>query len=156
MISLFRNLIPIIVLLTIIHITFTFINKEKFTRYVIYNYLFSLYIVILLYIVTYDGLVSYENNVNLFIFKEIFRYKVNSKLFIQNVIGNILLFVPLGIYIKLNYEIKIFKLIFISIFISCSIELTQLIIGRVFDIDDVLLNLFGSFTGYYIIKNKKF
>ena len=33
---------------------------------------------------------------------------------------------------------------------SLSIEFTQLLIGRVFDVDDILLNVIGGMIGYFI------
>lgn len=36
------------------------------------------------------------------------------------------------------------------LFASVSIESTQLIIGRIFDIDDIILNLIGGMLGYGI------
>ena len=38
----------------------------------------------------------------------------------------------------------------ISLITTISIELVQLVIGRVFDIDDIILNLFGGFLGALI------
>ena len=40
----------------------------------------------------------------------------------------------------------------LSFIISVTIETTQLIIGRVFDVDDILLNVLGGLAGYCIYK----
>ena len=54
----------------------------------------------------------------------------------------------------LNYffKVKVISLIIITILYSLSIELTQTLIDRVFDIDDIILNLVGSIIGYYFSK----
>ena len=55
--------------------------------------LFIIYIIILFYIVSKQ---SYTYNIiNIKPFKEIFRYNLHSKLFIKNVVGNILLFIAI-------------------------------------------------------------
>ena len=50
--------------------------------------------------------------------------------------------------IKVYFNCKLLSLIFITILYSFIIEIIQFTIGRVFDIDDILLNLFGSIIGY--------
>ena len=113
--------------------------------------LFIAYLLILFSIVTYPlndyGLNNYK------IFSEILRYKIGSKEFIQNIIGNILLFIPFGMFLGYYFKIKVISLIIITILYSFSIEFIQILINRVFDIDDVILNLIGSIIGYYFSKN---
>lgn len=117
--------------------------------------LFTLYFIILFYIVTYRDN-NYGTN-NLILFKEIFRYKITSRLFIKNVIGNILLFMPFGIFIGYYIKkIKLYLVIILTLFLSCSIELIQLKIERTLDVDDILLNVIGGIIGYlfYTFQNK--
>lgn len=79
------------------------------------------------------------------------RYKIGSKLFFRNIVGNILLYMPLGFFVTAYIdERKIFPTMIISLITTISIELVQLVIGRVFDIDDIILNLFGGFLGALI------
>ena len=62
----------------------------KVTLYIIYAFL-------LFHMVTTTDFISYSNN---FIpFKEILRYNVTSRLFIKNVLGNMLMFLPFGFFI---------------------------------------------------------
>ena len=65
--------------------------------------------------------------------------------------SNVLLFIPYGFfacyYIDLKSFFKAFGLVFVA---SLSIEFTQLMIGRVFDVDDILLNVVGGMIGYAI------
>ena len=113
--------------------------------------LFSSYFVILFYIVTFKDK-NYGTN-NFILFKEIFRYKIRSKLFVRNVIGNILLFVPFGMFISYYVKkTKLYIIILSSISLSFLIETTQSIIGRTFDVDDILLNLIGGIIGFIIYR----
>ena len=59
---------------------------------------FIIYILLLYYIVTFQDN-NYGTN-NFIPFREIFRYNVSSRLFIRNVLGNILLFVPFGLFVS--------------------------------------------------------
>ena len=36
--------------------------------------------------------------------------------------------------------------------VSASVEVIQLLIGRIFDIDDIILNVIGGLFGFYIYK----
>lgn len=68
---------------------------------------------------------------------------------IQNICGNIYLFIPLGIFLPLiKKNINYLSVITTGILISIGIETTQyiLIIGNT-DIDDVILNTIGTFIG---------
>ena len=109
------------------------------------------YFLISFQIVTYQDVISYGNN--FMPFKELTRYRLGSNLFYKNVVGNILLFMPYGFfasyYLKLDKKRIAFLLVFI---VSLSIECVQLLIGRCFDVDDILLNLVGGILGYFIYR----
>lgn len=109
------------------------------------NKIFTAYIIILLIILTIPC--KTYGNANIIPFKEITRYHITSKLFLKNVIGNIVLFIPLGIFL---YKKR--KIIYI---IPLVIEISQIFIGRVFDIDDVILNIIGILFGISIEKKGK-
>ena len=77
---------------------------------------------------------------------------------IENILGNIILFIPLGIFLLLlfpKYSLK--KIIVLAFLCSLSIELVQLI-GRQFgnyrtvDIDDIILNTMGAIVGFIITR----
>lgn len=112
---------------------------------------FLIYILCLFQVVTYRD-VSF-GGVNYIPFKEIFRYNFGSSLFYRNVFGNMLLFLPYGFFIGYFIDTKKFRYIFIlSLISSLSIEITQLAIGRVFDIDDVILNVVGALLGFLLFR----
>ena len=121
--------------------------------------LFCLYVMVLFYVVSFQD-VSWSTS-NFIPFKEMFRYSLGSPLFFRNVIGNLLMFLPYGFFISKFIQInKTRKIIFLSFIASTSIETTQLLIGRVFDVDDILLNILGGIIGFliyhfmYFINNK--
>jgi glycopeptide antibiotics resistance protein len=136
------------VILSSVRITYLIVKRHKFVLYrEFFSLLFIIYILILFYIVSFQDL-NYGTS-NYVPFTEMFRYSFWSRLFIKNVVGNLLLFIPFGLFI--SYYLKnysIYPVIILSFITSLSIEVTQLMIGRVFDIDDIILNIFGAIIGY--------
>lgn len=66
----------------------------------------------------------------------------------ENVVGNVLLFLPLGFFALIVTGWRIVQVTLAGAALSACIELTQLVLGdRWVDIDDVLLNTFGTFAG---------
>ena len=140
----------VVVLASIRIAYFIFNRNESFIFYKeLTTLLFIIYVLFLFYIVTFQ-----DNNFgvsNFIPFKEIFRYDINSRLFFKNVIGNVILFIPLGWYITYYTRTKkIYPALLLSIIISLAIELIQSYIGRVFDIDDIILNIIGGILGYLV------
>jgi len=145
----------VIILSIISYIFFRILVRIKYKKKIEIRKEFSLilfitYLLILFFIVTYPVNNYGYNNYNLF--KELLRYKVGSHGFINNIIGNILLFIPFGMFLRYYFKFKVISLILITILYSLSIEATQILINRVFDIDDIILNLTGSIIGYYFSK----
>ena len=71
---------------------------------------------------------------------------------------NILMFIPLGMYLRYYFNYNLKKIIIFSFLLSLFFELTQLS-GlyfiypsnyRLFDVDDLMLNVSGSIVGYYL------
>ncbi|WBW50157.1 VanZ family protein [Peptoniphilus equinus] len=67
-----------------------------------------------------------------------------------NILGNVLITIPLGILLPMVYPyFKKFHRFFITLCLGViAIELIQLIIGRTLDVDDVILNTLGGLLGY--------
>ncbi len=139
-----------ILILMLIRVLYFKVTKKKIVFYrEVLLVLFLVYLVCLFYVVTFED-VEWSTS-NYIPFKEITRYSFGSKLFIKNVVGNIIMFVPFGFFVGYFCKIKNKGLMFIIItLISISIELLQKQIGRVFDIDDILLNVIGGFIGFII------
>ncbi|HPE14599.1 MAG TPA: VanZ family protein [Bacilli bacterium] len=133
-----------------LRIVYLITKKERFVLYKeILLVVFVIYILCLFQVVTFKD-VSWSGS-NFIPGKEIFRYEVGSSMFYRNIFGNMLLFLPYGFLVSYFFDIKrvYIPLILISI-ASLSIELTQLVIGRVFDVDDILLNIIGGLIGYFL------
>lgn len=82
---------------------------------------------------------------------------VNMESFQQTMIekiSNIMLFVPLGLFIPivLRNKRKLYKTTMIALGISFSVEFIQYFIGRSSDIDDIITNVLGAIIGYGLFK----
>lgn len=147
---------PMVVISMVIAISlrlvYIFTNKEKFILYKeLLKLFFIIYILCLFQVVTYQD-VSY-GGMNFIPFKEIFRYNIGSYMFYKNILGNMLLFLPFGFFVGYFLKTKNnYLIIILSLITSLSIEITQGIIGRVFDVDDIFLNVLGAFIGFLIYK----
>ena len=153
MIDTFLSIWPMIlifsVILVSIRLAYLIKNKEKIIIYKeLLMLMFIIYIMCLFHVVTFQD-VNFGSS-NFIIFKEIFRYEFGTFPFFKNVIGNALMFIPYGFfasyYLKAKKPVPIFILCLIA---SITIESTQLYIGRVFDIDDIILNVLGGLAGFY-------
>ena len=149
-----KDIWPMLLLFIIVIVTIRvmdiILNKKKFVLYKdLFMLMFILYMFLLFELVTSTDFESYSNN---FIpFKEIMRYKFMSKMFIYNVLGNILIFVPFGYFISRYVKPKkILPIIVDALITSVTVETVQLKIGRSFDIDDIILNIAGAIIGYFV------
>ncbi|GLB32813.1 hypothetical protein LAD12857_47360 [Lacrimispora amygdalina] len=72
---------------------------------------------------------------------------------LKNIIGNIILFIPLGflvplVYINAQRFYKTFLIVFLSVLLIESFQLFTML--GVFDIDDIILNCTGGIIGYFL------
>ena len=151
------EIIPMIILFSLVaimlRVVISLYNHEKINIFNDFKMLvYIIYLFVLFQLVTTIDFRSYSNN---FIpFKEILRYDISSKLFIRNVIGNIVIFIPFGYLISdtiyMNTKHKNIFIVLIFVFLtSLGIETTQMYIGRSFDVDDIILNFVGGLLGYF-------
>jgi len=142
-----------IVIIVSFRISYLIKNHERLVLYKELMMLsFIIYTLCLFQVVTFQDGVTWASN-NFIPFREILRYDITSRLFFKNVVGNMLMFLPFGFFI--SYYLKVEKIplpIILTIIASVSIEVVQLCIGRVFDVDDIILNLIGGILGYFIYK----
>ncbi|MBR5662574.1 MAG: VanZ family protein [Bacilli bacterium] len=138
------------VLITV-RLAYLITNHKKIELYKeVFGLIFVIYILLLFELLTATDTNPYHG-VNLKPFTEITRYKFGTRLFNINVFGNILIFIPFGLFISSYLKSKkVFSVLFISIITSTFAELVQLKIGRSFDIDDIILNVVGSIIGYLL------
>ena len=145
---------PMLVFISVVAISlrgaYIFKGSRKFVLHKeVLSLVFILYILCLYYILTYQDVGT--GGVNLVPFKEMFRYTFGSYKFMKNIVGNILLFLPFGFFASyyLNTR-KASAPVLVALIVSLSAEGIQYYLGRVFDIDDVILNVFGGFLGYLL------
>ncbi len=63
------------------------------------------------------------------------------------------MFLPFGLFTSYYLKVERIQLpILLTCIASIAIECVQLAIGRVFDVDDILLNILGGIIGYLIYK----
>lgn len=143
---------------------------SKFVRLIVIL-VFSVYCVFLAYVLFFNlrfTHLSYINHikrsVNLIPFKTIAEYisrikndSINLSTFIENVFGNLVLFLPMGFMLPcLSDKFRRFSKVFLtSLIMILIIEATQLFttLGS-FDIDDIIFNMFGCCVGYGIYSLK--
>jgi glycopeptide antibiotics resistance protein len=124
--------------------------------------LFVSYFAVLIYstLLTFNYYV-YGKSFNLVLFDsiELMWDSGNIWLMIKNIIGNILLFMPLGFLLPLIWRpLSRFKFMFwIAFGTSAAIEYSQFMYAnRIFDIDDILLNGIGGMIGLVFFKTCAF
>ena len=144
-------------------------TKEKVLYYCIYG-LFTLYLIFLLRITLFKQASIYnlfasigasERSVSIIPFKSIFEMissSVSIMRILENVIGNIVIFIPLGLILPIILKRESGNVILGGIIFSASIEIIQFIFGLgSTDIDDLIFNTLGTIIGYllFIAMKKK-
>ena len=152
LLDIWPSLIICLVIITSLRITYLIKYKSNFVFYKEILMLgFIMYVIALFEVVTFQD-VSWSSS-NFIPFKEMLRYEFGTKLFFKNVVGNMIMFIPFGFFTSYFLKLKKFYSVFIlTLLTSITIETTQLLIGRVFDIDDIFLNIIGGLIGYFIFK----
>ena len=147
------TVVIVVVISAIMRLAYIIKNDRKSFRLYeeLFNLMFIVYLLVLFQLVTSQDLIG--GGTNLTPFKEIFRYELMSSAFIKQVLGNIILFVPLGYFVSYYCKIKgIVGITIISLLSSVTIEIVQHFIGRSVDIDDVILNVIGGIVGFLLYK----
>ena len=153
--NVFEFSLPMIIISVVVAITLRAAdivkNKKTFCFYKeLIALSFIIYILCLFQVVTFQDNNNISSN-NLIPFREMFRYDLGSRLFLKNVLGNIIMFLPYGFFTSYFLkEKRLLPILILTIVTSLTIECTQLMIGRVFDIDDILLNIMGGVLGHYL------
>lgn len=152
--GIFPDVWPVIIIITVIVCSLRIAYLKKYNKkFCFYKELFSL--IFILYVMCLFEVVTFQDNnyglSNFTPFYEIFRYRIGSRLFVKNIIGNILLFLPYGYFVSyyLNSQ-RFWHSALLTLIVSVTIECVQLNIGRTFDIDDIILNVCGGILGYFI------
>lgn len=148
------NIWPLVLFVSVVVVSlrcfYLFKGSKKFVLHKeIISLIFIIYILCLYHVLTYQN-TGYAG-VNFTPFKEMFRYTFGSYKFMKNIVGNIVLFIPFGFFVShyLNTKKAITPAI-ITLIVSLCAEGIQYHIGRIFDVDDIILNVFGGFLGYLL------
>lgn len=132
--------------------------------------LFVIYCIVLLYVFIltrinthihpYENVGDFLVRINLIPFRTVYEYidkiinnRINVDTAIANLIGNIIVFLPMGAFLPFIFQkIRSFKKTILTIFlIVLGIELIEIIFAMgAFDIDDFIFNLGGAMIGYSI------
>ncbi|MFB4162029.1 VanZ family protein [Geomicrobium sp. JSM 1781026] len=103
-------------------------------------------------------------NYNLTPVRSIYRIAVFSPEWVAPVrilIGNIIMFMPLGFFLPLLFrQVRtILRIVLVGLFVSLWIEVMQFLLTyRVADVDDLILNVIGAFSGgvlYFAMRSVK-
>ena len=130
------------------------INKKVNSKYI--DLLICLYFILILMLTLFKNDNGWTGNINLNLL-EVFKDIKSSSNGLILLVGNICMYIPIGIYIEYRFfnkknTLKI-GLFLIYIFL---IELIQHIFKKgVFDIDDIILNLIGFLIGVFLVKGIK-
>lgn len=178
----FIQVIPITLLVGLLYIIFRFLKLKKSNGDINYKKE-SLYLIFVCYIVGLFNLVLVPINFWDIIWYNIF-YNFNENPFAgifdfsydfiptiykiiigehtldswgkAMIVGNFLMFIPMGIFLPLCFKNINKKNIFkYAVLIPFAIEVLQLVAGRSFDIDDLVMNFLGIVIGYYIVELAK-
>lgn len=122
-------------------------------------------IILLLYVMFIIGLLSLTiipknsnrtHEINLIpfkIFKDIY-YEIvvnrNITYLWINLVGNICIFIPIGLFPLILWKVKVGKVIIGGCLLSLFIEISQMFLARATDIDDLILNTIGVIIGVVI------
>lgn len=81
--------------------------------------------------------------------------RLNAEYKQDNLLGNLLGFVPIGFLLPLLMPLfrKGVYVLLAGFFLSLGFEMTQLVLGLgIFDVDDLILNTAGCFLGYWLFR----
>ena len=99
-----------------------------------------------------------KSEINLIPFKVIFdtyREVIQNgyiNYFIINFLGNIIMFMPIGFFIPLLWNVSNKKVVIIGFCFSLFIEICQLFLTRGTDVDDLMLNTIGVILGLLLYR----
>ena len=145
--------ILIIFIITMVLVRFFYLraHRERLSFYKEFFMLLSICYIFLLFQLLTKVEMNSSSGFNIIPFQEIFRYDVGSRLFIFNVVGNIMAFVLFGLIISFYIKPKnVLPPFIISLLVSATVEFVQLNIGRSFDVDDIILNVTGGIIGFLL------
>ena len=139
-------------------------KKYRRLQNLLFYFVFSVYVVIVLQIILFKSVPVWQifsenrrmlRGLNIVPFYYFITDDMIARTFaFSNIFGNIILFIPLGVYLPvLRRSQKVFGNILLIFFMSLSVEILQYLFAiGITDIDDVFLNCAGGFVGLVLYK----
>ncbi|MCD8197877.1 MAG: VanZ family protein [Lachnospiraceae bacterium] len=129
------------------------------------RFFFGIYLIALVYFLLFSeewgrSVLTGAYHYNLIPFREIGRYlkyheQIGTGLVLLNLAGNVIGFIPFGGLVPAlsNRKMGFFRVLLLSFEVSLFVEVAQLVlkVGSC-DVDDILLNIFGSCIGYCLYR----
>ena len=121
-------------------------NLKRTLLYIVFGF----YVVAVLALVGFPSIISMnlDFTINVIPFVDMVSDFINACL-------NVLLFVPLGIFLPMLWDEyrSIKKTMLVALCITVGIELSQIFTFRTTDINDIITNIAGTLVGYFIAKS---
>ncbi len=120
-------------------------------EYVVYV-MFWVYVVAVLWLTLFSRIGTYERKF-LYPFQSYVALAKGNASFLEENVENVLLFVPLGIFIGITKHKSLKEILVIGILVSLCIECAQMIFALgTFECDDLLHNTIGALIGYLLAR----
>ena len=124
-----------------------------YTKKILILSVFAAYLCIVIYLTLIDRFIMHNGNgeTNLIPFIGLAE-SFTSTYGLYGIISNVVLFIPLGFFLPIilpNNKKYIFLII--PVLLSMAIEITQIHLGRTFDINELIMNYIGSLIGLAVI-----
>lgn len=139
----------------ILFLIFDSLIKRKFSKTEL-NILFISYCILILMLSLFKYSSKIESSINLNPINIINDFEYSSTTLV--VFANLLMYIPIGMGIKFNFnKIKNYKLSILFLIYILIIESVQYIFNLgIFDVNDIILNFIGFYLGMFILNNYLF
>ncbi|MBQ5733888.1 MAG: VanZ family protein [Lachnospiraceae bacterium] len=128
--------------------------KVWIIRYVMITYLVSVFMITDAYKAFVEGIPDFFISPNFIpVYNFIMDVGSNPVETLMQAIYNIVLLIPFGVLLPPSlpeYSIRLKKVLVITVAFVVIVEVMEYLSGRYMDIDDIILNTFGSMIGYFI------
>ena len=130
--------------------------KVWIIRYVMITYLVSVFMITDAYKAFVEGIPDFFISPNFIpVYNFIMDVGSNPVETLMQAIYNIVLLIPFGVLLPPSlpeYSIRLKKVLVITVAFVVIVEVMEYLSGRYMDIDDIILNTFGSMIGYFIYR----
>jgi len=147
--TLWPMLTVFLVVVIILRFTYLRTNGKEFILYK--EVLFLVFIFYLLLFFELTRTVARIGDNNFIPFINIFSHSLGSETFLNNVLGNIFVFIPFGYFAASYIKSKsVGQMFLITFIVSLTVQVIGWRSGGAFDIDSVILNIVGGILGFLL------